>query len=383
MKTIYYKYNDNYLKFKSSYFNDDKDYNKNKIIQSLKISLTKKHKISIQEYCIKEYNFNIEKCGFCDNHSKIDIIFDFVPYKKSYLIIIKGVLYPNNYYYCKENNCPGKKLNPNSIKFVSKSRKINEEKALKLIHNRNKSPFYEENHSNIDEYKNYQSLNKRLNNEEYEEYIKNLKYSKTIEYYFDKYGKNEGEIIWNDIQSKKDSMSLDFFLKKYNHNYKKAIKEYKNRVKSVIPTINCKGSNYSIESINFFDKIINILELNKNNCLYGENEYMIKYKNKKSKFGYRKFYYDFTDIDNKIIIEYNGIRWHPNSQKMTNEDFKNWKHPFNKDIIPHDIEKKDKLKKETAIKNGFIVLVVWDIDGTEKNIKKIKDYYDRKLFRIN
>jgi hypothetical protein len=383
MKTLYYKYKNEYLQFKSSYFENINNYNKNKIIQSLKISLTRKNKISIQEYCNKEFNFKIEKCGFCNNYSQIDIDFEFISYKNSYLLIVIDISYPNNYFYCKKTGCPGKKLNPNSIEFVSKSKKINKKNAIKIIHERNNSPFYKENYSSIEEYKNYQSLNKRLNENEYNNYIKNLKYSKTIEYYYDKYGKEEGKKIWDDIQTKKDSMSFNFFLKKYNYNYKKAIIEYKNRIKTIIPTCHCKKNKYSKISFKIFNELINILKLNKNECFYGENEYMLKYKDDNYKYNYRNFYYDFTDINNKIIIEYNGLIWHPHKNKMTNEQYINWKHPFNKNINPIDIEKKDEFKKKIAIENGFDLITIWDVDSYDYNIKKVKDYYDRKLYRIN
>lgn len=289
------------------------------------------------------------------------------------------MFYPSNFY-CKEKGCTGKTINPNSIEFVSKTRKINEEQAIKIIHDRNKSPFYLENHKNKNDYKNYQSLKHKLSDKEYKKFIKNLKYSKTIEYYIEKYGKKEGAKIWKEINSKKDSMSFSYFLKKNNFNYKKSILEYKNRVKSVLPKNKSYiGGNYSKQSYNIFKKIVKELKLK--NYMFGENELFLEYydiDNKK-----RKFFYDFVDLNNNIIIEYNGLRWHPNKEIMSTEQYTNWYHPFDNTISKNDLEEKDKIKKKIALNNNFKFLTIWDSNTDKENINIIKNFYkihDKKLF---
>jgi hypothetical protein len=246
---------------------------------------------------------------------------------------------------------------------------------LKIIHKRNKSPFYKTNYKNEEDYKNYQSLNKRLNEEEYSKYIKNLKYSKTINYYIEKYGEKEGEIKWKEMNKKKDSMSLKFWLSKYDNDYKKAIKRHKERIAETNPSIKFGNSNYSKSSILFFDKIINELKLNKDNILYSDFEYCIYYTDQDGKN--RRFFYDFTDLDNKIIIEYNGLTWHPSEEKMSIKELKLWKNPYDSNLSYEEVIKKDKFKEKIAIEKGFKFIKIWDCDNEEDNIKNIIEIYKK------
>jgi len=376
MKTLYYKYKSNYVKFTSKYFIDINNFNDDKITQALKLSLRKKFSSSIQQYCVDEFKLNIHKCGFCDNYSYIKLEYSFEVYKNSYSIFIKKVKYPNNFY-CKEKGCEGKKYNANSIDFVSKSRKINTNEALKIIHNRNKTPFYKKNHKNINEYKKYQSLNSRLNKDKYEEYIKNLKYSKTVDYYIEKYG-DKGVEIYEDINKRKDSMSFNFFLIKNNFNYKKSIIEYKNRIKSVtIKNNKFLGGSFSKQSFNFFTKIVYFNNLQEDDIIFGNDEFFIEYYDKKLNKK-RKFYYDFIDLKNKVIIEFNGMRWHPNKDKMSTEEYNNWYHPFNKSIKKEELEEKDKLKQKIAKNNNYDYIIIWDSDELNHNLNIISEYYENK-----
>lgn len=67
--------------------------------------------------------------------------------------------------------------------------------------------------------------------------------------------------------------------------------------------------------------------------------------------------YDFTDVKNKKIIEYNGDDYHANPKKYLSEDKP---HPFRKNVTAQEIWDKDDLKIKTANKNGFEVLIIWD-----------------------
>lgn len=80
--------------------------------------------------------------------------------------------------------------------------------------------------------------------------------------------------------------------------------------------------------------------------------------------------YDFTDIKNKKIIEYNGDMFHANPKKYLSEDTP---HPFNKQIKSIDIWEKDSIKIELAKKHGFNVLIIWDSEYRWGNKQKIID----------
>jgi len=369
MVSLCYEYNNKLIKTKTNSFIDYDNFNTDKIIFSMRQSLMKKFKITLEEY-LHNIGFEVKKCGFCGSFARASISIDIIKIKNRKKIIIKDVLYPYGYY-CKGQNkkCDGRNYNPNSITFVSKTKGVKENEAISIIHNRNKSPFYLENHKNYNDYKNYQSLENRLDDEKYSSFIENLKKSKTIEYYVDRFGEKDGKIIWDNICKKKDSMSLDFFLKKNNFNYEKSIVEYKNRLKSSCPNTNF--GHYSPASFDFFNKIVDILKIKK--YMYGKNELILEYFNENNIK--KKFYYDFVDLDNNIIIEYNGLVWHPNKEKMTENQWNNWYFPYDKSIKAEDIINKDKLKEKIALENKYKFISIWNSDDENENLEKIVSLY--------
>jgi len=73
----------------------------------------------------------------------------------------------------------------------------------------------------------------------------------------------------------------------------------------------------------------------------------------------KNYYYDFTDIDRKKIIEYNGDQYHANPLKYESNSYP---HPYRKEkgYTAKDIWKYDSDKKNLAIKNGYEYLTIWD-----------------------
>ena len=118
-------------------------------------------------------------------------------------LIVTGIDYHKPGFYCFDKGaCPGKKLNPNSVEFVSAIRGVSQEAALKLIHTRNKSPFYKENHKSENEYAKYQGsrvFNK--SEEDIKKIVEKQKYSRSLEGYKKRFGDKEGEEKWRYIQS--------------------------------------------------------------------------------------------------------------------------------------------------------------------------------------
>ena len=100
---------------------------------------------------------------------------------------------------------------------------------------------------------------------------------------------------------------------------------------------------------------------------YAENEFgLYDTLNKK----YNK--YDFTDIEHKIIIEYNGEKFHAKSP-----DDKDFSNPFCPDLTAEEQYKLDENKKLCAERNGYKVYYIWnndylnDKDGTIENFVNI------------
>jgi len=76
--------------------------------------------------------------------------------------------------------------------------------------------------------------------------------------------------------------------------------------------------------------------------------------------------FDFTDIENKKIIEFNGDVYHANPIKFNENDYP---HPFRKTKTSKEIWQKDDEKIKSAEENGFKVLVIWDSEF-KKNKKE-------------
>ena len=85
------------------------------------------------------------------------------------------------------------------------------------------------------------------------------------------------------------------------------------------------------------------------------SEYMIMHEGK-------RYYYDFTILSLKVIVEFNGHRFHPSSPSSS------WVHPYNPNITALVKYQYDSFKRDLAIKSGFKVIVVFD-----NNPPKIKD----------
>jgi hypothetical protein len=120
--------------------------------------------------------------------------------------------YNKNYCYASNPNCPGIKMNPNSIEFISLTLNLTKDQAIDYIHSHNKSPFYLNNHLTKEEYSKFQSRSidffikhhgKKKGTEKYNQFCTNQKYSTSKNFYIDKFGLDEGQRLWDEISKKK------------------------------------------------------------------------------------------------------------------------------------------------------------------------------------
>lgn len=392
--------------------NKDKQYifkaknnDKESILKSLRKSLGKR-KISFLD--ILSDNFNIKKCNVCGINKvhPYDIICDI----NNNILIINNIIY-NDKIYC---GCLNGKLNPNSFEFIKKAYNVDDITANNILKNRNKSPFYKENFENSELYSESQKRNlkwyikkfgqidgqikynehclkisesnigisnpnkdsmsinfhiKKYGNNYIEFYNKRLlqikqskesfikrhgdnvdaiakwethielvRYNMSELYYIDKYGKDDGEKKWAE-QCKKYSVTLDNLIKKYGKD--DGTKRYEIWYNGV--TQNGNKFKYSKESLYFFDKLLEIMDLNKYKIYYGDNEYFLRDNDK-------IFFYDFTIKELKIIIEYDTPFYHPNPFYMKEDEFNNWTNPFIKKTAL-EMWNKD-YQKELLVKNN-------------------------------
>jgi predicted CopG family antitoxin len=370
--------------------------NKKDLHWRLTSKLKKKYGFDNLANILTNEGFVVKKCKICNRYINFNIIFDD---HNDHLKVkdIQHLTRYSNYQYCYGyyKDCPGIKMNSNSAEFISKVRDISIDDALQYIKKNNKSPFYKENHNNLNEYKKSQSRDKNFFISRYGkvEGIKRWKnaqdkadYSRSLDGYIEKYGKIKGSMKWHEYQKSKDTMSRSKF---------KTEEEYKNRIKEVLPTYDnfirrygkikgeIKWDEYSKNrkcgaskwSNNLIDKIIDsswfkLLPIEKmyyyNHSKYGE--YVICDENNKN-----CFMYDFTIFfknDKKIIIENHGNVFHANENLSINERNK-FKHPFSKESFSEVLER-DIKKRKRAEDKGFTVLYLWDTETDENNIKLLK-----------
>lgn len=123
-------------------------------------------------------------------------------------------------------------------------------------------------------------------------------------------------------------------------------------------------SGYSQISQDLFYELIKDVDVNYlNNILFAKKngEFVLSDVN-----GFYR--YDFTDLKNKRIIEYNGDDYHGNPNKYKPTDCPN---PFRKNITAQEIWDRDKHKKVLAEQHGFEVLVIWDSEYRWGNKQEI------------
>jgi G:T-mismatch repair DNA endonuclease (very short patch repair protein) len=130
--------------------------------------------------------------------------------------------------------------------------------------------------------------------------------------------------------------------------------------------------------IKLFDYLTTELNLIKEDLFYAspvnnKNEYFLC-KNDMFRL------YDFTILSKKIIIEYNGINWHPDYRN--DNSLLNWVHPFTKENYIKTYEYFNN-KIELAEERGFRVLVIWDTETPEENLVKCKEFINTLIKNEN
>lgn len=218
-----------------------------------------------------------------------------------------------------------------------------------------------------------------------------------------RFGKEEGEKIWNEREGKrsengkKGSANIGYWLNKgYTEQEAKKLRSERQSTFTLEKCIEKYGeeegllkftqrqvkwqktlykngklkSGYSEVSQEMFYRLIEDININDlNYFLFAKKggEFVLSDDN-----GFYR--YDFTDIKNKKIIEYNGDDYHANPNKYSLSDKPN---PFRKDLTAKDIWDKDENKKRLAENKGFSVFIVWDSEykkNKENIINKCKTF---------
>ena len=167
--------------------------------------------------------------------------------------------------------------------------------------------------------------------------------------YWIKRGYTEEEAI-KIISERQRTFSKEKCINKYG--YDKGIEIFNNRQIKWQKSLHNNGNlttGYSKVSQELFNRLYNNFINNDIRYATLNKEYSILDDNKLC-------VYDYVDITNKKIIEFNGDLYHANPKIYNSNDKPN---PFN-NVSSEDIWKRDKLKYDIAIKNGFELMYVWE-----------------------
>lgn len=187
-----------------------------------------------------------------------------------------------------------------------------------------------------------------------------------IEYYLSKgFSQEEAEKM---LKERQTTFSLEKCIEKYGK--QKGKEKYSQRQIVWQKTLNENGNlkhGFSKASQELFYKILE-------NYQFKYHKYIF-FATKNKEFNLLKdsggiWIYDYTDTLNKKIIEYNGDEYHANPKRFKANEIS---HPFRKQYTAEQIWKKDELKKEKAIAEGFDVYIVWDSDYRSNPEKVLKE----------
>jgi hypothetical protein len=222
------------------------------------------------------------------------------------------------------------------------------------------------------EFKNYSDDKERT------VFIKNIcnnkSYQVRLNYWLNK-GFNEIDAELK-LKERQSTFSLDICINKYGD--EKGTEIYNSRQqkwqKSLVENGNLKCG-YSMISQELFFIILEKYKF--------ENRKKIYFATKNQEYfickGKSEFYqFDFVDLENKKIIEYNGDKYHANPKLYEATDHP---HPFRKWITAQEIWDKDKRKELVANDEGFQVLTIWDSEykkNKQATLEKCLIFLDKK-----
>lgn len=178
-----------------------------------------------------------------------------------------------------------------------------------------------------------------------------------------KYGEEEGTKRYEEL-NKKRGATLSVFINKYGE--EEGTKKYENFLQKTSHLYYSKMSQDLFWSVykeiqNDFQKIF-FAELNKEYYFFDNDKETI-------------YLFDFLVYDNKKVIEFNGDYWHANKDTYNENDLINY--PNNVQMYAKEVWEKDRVKFDFLKSEGFDLLVVWEKEfknDIEKTIKKCVEF---------
>jgi hypothetical protein len=165
----------------------------------------------------------------------------------------------------------------------------------------------------------------------------------------------------NKVSERQETFSKRICLEKYG--YKKGMEIFLARQEKWIESLN-KNGKLKMGYSEISQKLFRQLEDN-DYTFYGE-------KNHEYNIGPRR--YDYTDLNKRKIIEFNGDVYHGNPSLYKENDNP---HPYLKHLTAKDLWDMDQYKKELAEEKGFEFLVIWESEYKENpglTLEKCKQF---------
>lgn len=184
-------------------------------------------------------------------------------------------------------------------------------------------------------------LNKGFTETEAKKKISELQSTFTLSKCIEKYGEIDGYKRWKERQEK----------------WQKSLHENGN--------LHVGYSNVSQELFNEILK--HYPEEERDYVFYGSKNKEYSIKNQNNNYYYA---YDFTDLNRRKVIEFNGDIYHGNPLLYKSTDKPN---PYRLDKTAQDLWEMDEKKISLAKENGFDILTVWEYDYTKDKNKVIKN----------
>jgi hypothetical protein len=277
-------------------------------------------------------------------------------------------LYPDSPLTCKtdsKNTSKNSGLHMKTEKFknmfaekIKGDKNPNSKSKTTVQQRKERSPFSIEFHNNKKELEDFRMS-----------VVSKKSYNNRIDYYLNKgYSVEESEKL---LKERQTTFTVEKCIKKYGEN--EGIKIYTQRQERWLKSLKENGNlknGYSKISQELFYKLLEYYSLDIRKYIFfaTKNDELILEKQKGG-----LWLYDFADIKNKKIIEYNGDNYHANPLTYKSTDIPN----NYKNETAQEIWDKDAEKLSVAKQKGYDVLVVWD-----KDYKKNKEEIIKKCLKF-
>ena len=154
----------------------------------------------------------------------------------------------------------------------------------------------------------------------------------------------------NMLSERQKTINFEKYVEKYGDEI--GTKLYNQKIENRNNYFGCSKKGYSNISQELFDRIKDCY-IDSDNLFYATNnkEYSIK-----KSIGNGYWLFDFTDLSNNKIIEFQGDIFHANPKKYKHDETP---HPFYLEKKSSDIWKEDENKKNDAEKQNFKIHYVW------------------------